>query len=424
MDTRFKHIIPPLSADEYNQLEKNILQDGIREPLVVWGDTLIDGHNRLSIAQARGLDYATVNIDFPDDRTATEWIILNQFGRRNISAYDRARLALELKPIIAEKAKERQGERTDIVQKSASSYGKTRDELAAIAGVSHDTIAKVERIEKSASEEIRAKVKSGELSINQGYHEVKKEERKADNIARNEDRRNTALPANITLLQGDVLEQLDSIPNNSIDLLNTDPPYMILGEAWDTFGSDEEFFAFTEAWLMKAFAKLKSTGRAYISFSHDYQFDLYDILKRNNFFGFRFGQMMIWNYKNNILKPCDRKKYKHSYEPIFYLYGVDAGTLNFPPETYGETQNNVWTISTPSSNTHEGKEHPAQKPIELYERIITTGSIENDVVLDCFAGSGTTGVVCKKLKRNCILIERDDGYIDIIRGRVNGGDAK
>ncbi len=419
MVIRFKHIIPELSPDEYKQLESNILKDGIREPLVVWGDTLIDGHNRYAIAQEYGLDYQTVNKDFYDDTEATEWIILNQFGRRNLSLFERARLALELKPIIAEKAKERQGERTDIVQKSAPSYGKTRDELAAIAGVSHDTISKVERIEKSASEEIRAKVKSGELSINQGYHEVKKEERKADNIARNEDRRNTALPANITLLQGDVLEQLDSIPNNSIDLLNTDPPYMIIGEEWDNFDTSESFDAFTEAWLRKAFDKLKSTGRAYISFSHEHQFRLFKILERNSFFGFNFGQVLIWNYRNNN-KPSNRKLYRHAYEPIFYLFGKDAEPLNFTDDTYGETQTDVWEIATPQSNFSEGKEHPAQKPIELYRRIILTGSKENDNVLDCFAGSGTTGIVCKELKRNCILIERDKDYIGVIRGRING----
>jgi len=169
MDTRFKHIIPPLSEDEYNQLERNILQDGIREPLVVWGDTLIDGHNRYSIAQKHNITYTTVNKDFTDDKAATEWIILNQFGRRNINNYQRSILALQLKPILAEKAKERQGERTDIVQKSAPSYGKTRDELATIAGVSHDTIAKVEKIELSASEDVKAQVRSGEMSVNQAY---------------------------------------------------------------------------------------------------------------------------------------------------------------------------------------------------------------------------------------------------------------
>lgn len=214
MDTRFKHIIPALSPDEYKQLELNILKDGIREPLVVWGDTLIDGHNRYSIALKYGLNYATVNIDFPDDRTATEWIILNQFGRRNISAYDRARLALELKPIIAEKARENQrgGQGGVLLPQISAKATDTRQELANIAGVSHDTISKVEKIETSP--DISAKVKSGELSINQGYHMIVREQRESD---REEQRKQN----------GEKVSQLDN-PLDAQGLFQTiviDPPW-------------------------------------------------------------------------------------------------------------------------------------------------------------------------------------------------------
>ena len=180
MDIRFKNIIPPLSADEYAQLEKNILQDGIRDPLVIWGDTLIDGHNRLSIAQKHGLNYKTINMDFPDDDAAKKWIIINQFGRRNLPLYERARLALELKPIIAEKAKEQQLStlKQNTVSQNSVERAKpidTQKEVAAIAGVSHDTIARVEKIIEHP--EISDKVKSGELSINQGYQMARRNEK-------------------------------------------------------------------------------------------------------------------------------------------------------------------------------------------------------------------------------------------------------
>ena len=106
------------------------------------------------------------------------------------------------------------------------------------------------------------------------------------------------------------------------------------------------------------------------------------------------------------------------YEPIFYLYGKDAPVLNFEADSYGETQQNVWEIATPQSNFNEGKYHSAQKPIELYRRIIKTGSFNGDTILDCFAGSGTTGIVCKDLDRNCILIEKDIENCKLIKGRV------
>lgn len=178
VDEEFKSLIPPLSPDEYSQLEENIVRDGIRDPLVVWhvpngDDILIDGHNRFEISiKHAGIPFQIKRMDFLDRDAAKQWIILNQFGRRNLSAYDRSVLALKLKPIIAEQAKERQvqGGRGEVVQKSAQA--KTRDELAKIASVSHDTIHKVETIENSGNELVRQQAKSGEISINKAYNIV------------------------------------------------------------------------------------------------------------------------------------------------------------------------------------------------------------------------------------------------------------
>ena len=170
----FKSLIPELTADELKQLEQNILSEGVRDPLVLWGDTLIDGHHRYEIAQRHGLKFQTVQREFESEDAAAAWIIQNQFGRRNLSAYDRSLLALKLKPMLAAQAKKRQGTRTDlqnIPQKSAGS--EVRDQLAKAAGVSHDTIAKVEKIEAQGTPELKDKVKRGELSINKAYQEIR-----------------------------------------------------------------------------------------------------------------------------------------------------------------------------------------------------------------------------------------------------------
>ena len=177
VDPEFQALIPPLTADEYTQLEKNILKDGIRDPLVIWkapgGDEiLIDGHNRWKISAAHsGIQFKIQYMEFDSRADVIRWIILNQFGRRNLSAYDRSILALKLKPVIAEKAKERM---LNPMQNSAQ--GTTRDELAKVAGVSHDTIARVETIEKKADETTKQQVRSGEKSINQAYNEIKARE--------------------------------------------------------------------------------------------------------------------------------------------------------------------------------------------------------------------------------------------------------
>ena len=151
------------------------MRDGIQDPIKIWRGVIVDGHNRYSIAQKHALDFATVEMHFDSRDDAIIWIITNQSGRRNLSAYDRARLALKLKPVFSSKAKIRQGSRTDFYQKSDKSCppSNTLGELAKIAGVSHDTIHKVEIIEAEASPEIKANIRAGVLSINAAYKKIR-----------------------------------------------------------------------------------------------------------------------------------------------------------------------------------------------------------------------------------------------------------
>lgn len=179
IDEEFRSLIPPLTADEYTQLEKNILKDGIRDPLVVWktpsgNEILVDGHNRKRIADAHpGITYKVEYMKFDLRKDAIQWIILNQFGRRNLSAYDRSILALKLKPVIAKEGKAKQSEAGGAVrQKSEKAAVNTTKQLAKVAGVSHDTIHKVEVIEANDNDRLKQQVRSGEKSINQGYKEI------------------------------------------------------------------------------------------------------------------------------------------------------------------------------------------------------------------------------------------------------------
>lgn len=182
IDNEFKQLIPPLTADEYAGLEASLLTEGCRDALVVWNDILVDGHNRYEICQKHGIAFQTVQKDFADRQAVLEWIIKNQFGRRNLPAYERARLALRLKPVIAERAKAQQV-RTDenrVCQISDKQAIDTKRELAKAAGVSHDTIAKVEKIEAKAAPEVKEQLRTGEISINQAYQTVRREEKKQE----------------------------------------------------------------------------------------------------------------------------------------------------------------------------------------------------------------------------------------------------
>lgn len=174
VDEGFKNLIPPLTAEERSTLEKECVDYGIRDALVIadyagsQGLVLIDGHNRYEISQKHNLSFKTERLSFDSRADAEAWVIRNQLGRRNIPNYVRAELALKLKPVIAEKAKENLHQGNEPLQKSVNPVN-TQRELAKAAGVSHDTIHKVEKIQKEAPEETKEALRRGELSINAVY---------------------------------------------------------------------------------------------------------------------------------------------------------------------------------------------------------------------------------------------------------------
>ena len=222
----------------------------------------------------------------------------------------------------------------------------------------------------------------------------------------------------VRVLSGDCLELLTGIESLSCDAVVTDPPYMILDEKWDTFKDKKTFLEFNEKWIPLALDKIKSTGRAYIFWSQEFMFDFpFHVIPER----FVFGNVLVWNYKNNT-KPNNQKIYKHTWEPCFYFYGIDAGNLNLPRDKEWDSDVNnydVFEFAQPQTNFTDKKEHPAQKPEKLISQLINIGSDIGDTILDCFAGAGTIGVACKKLKRKAILIERDPEYLKIINKRLN-----
>ena len=104
INQEFQKLIPALSEEEYNQLEQNIIADGCRDPLVVWNDTIVDGHNRYKICAENNIKFNTVQKEFDSESDVKMWMIINQFGRRNISNIQRVNLALIYKPLLAEQA--------------------------------------------------------------------------------------------------------------------------------------------------------------------------------------------------------------------------------------------------------------------------------------------------------------------------------
>lgn len=174
IDAEFRDKIPPLSQDEFLKLEENILADGeVREPLVVWHNTIIDGHHRWAIIQKHpDIPYKVKPMDFPDKWAAIVWMCRNQLGRRNLT--DEQRTYLIGKRLEAEKmAVGNHAERGDdgkyLKRQNGALGGKTSVRIAKELGVGQKTVERAGDFAKSLDEAdtispgIREAVLSGEV---------------------------------------------------------------------------------------------------------------------------------------------------------------------------------------------------------------------------------------------------------------------
>ncbi len=156
IDPEFKAYIPPLKPEELSQLEQNLIADGCRDPLVVWGGLLIDGHNRYEICTRLGIGFNVVEMEFSDRQDVLDWIDDNQLGKRNLTP-DQTALILGRKYNRTKKAQGGTGANQYEQRDQNDPSAKTADKLAAQHGVSPATVKRagqfadaVERIESAS----------------------------------------------------------------------------------------------------------------------------------------------------------------------------------------------------------------------------------------------------------------------------------
>lgn len=154
IDDEFQSLIPPLTDDEFQRLEKSILAEGVREPIITWDGTIIDGHNRYKICTKHGLSFKTVERDFSSRDEAILFIIANQLARRNLPVAAIGLLKLKEKEIVAREANKRQGTRTDLLPNLAKSSDSvhTLEILAKDIPLGRESLRKLDVIDQQAKE--------------------------------------------------------------------------------------------------------------------------------------------------------------------------------------------------------------------------------------------------------------------------------
>jgi site-specific DNA-methyltransferase (adenine-specific) len=242
----------------------------------------------------------------------------------------------------------------------------------------------------------------------------------------------------------DVFELLGRLPDRSVDLVVTDPPYAIDKAEWDEFESLEVYVEWCDRWLAEVARVLAPHGSAYVCGFSEILADV----KVRSAKRFASCRWLVWYYKN---KANLGKDWGRSHESILHLRGEDARidadavripynghTTKYParvqaissqygrgvrrdkwePNPLGAKPRDVIEVPVICNGMSEKTPHATQKPEALIERLILASSVKDQLVVDPFVGSGTTAVVARRLGRNWLAGDADARYVGLTRERL------
>jgi site-specific DNA-methyltransferase (adenine-specific) len=223
------------------------------------------------------------------------------------------------------------------------------------------------------------------------------------------------------IYQMDCTEGMKLIPDGSVDLLLTDPPYNVsqksnfhtMGRKGVDFGEwDKEFNQ--QDWLEIACNKVKKGGSAIIFNDYKNIGEMKEVLENN---GFIIKEMLIWKKSNPMPRNRDRL-YVTSIEVALWAVKGKGWTFNRQRDTY---ENAIFETAIVN---HKKRIHPTQKPIEVISELVKIHSNENDIVLDCFMGSATTAVAATLNNRKWVGFELETEYIELANKRLDSIDLE
>ena len=232
------------------------------------------------------------------------------------------------------------------------------------------------------------------------------------------------------LINNDTFDTLKQFDEKSFDMIFADPPYFLSNNGitcssgkmvsvnkgiWDKALSVNDKYEFNRKWIHECYRILKDEGTIWISGTLH---NIYSIGMALEEEGFKILNNITWQ-KTNPPPNLACKTFTHSTETILWAKkDLKKVKYTFNYSLMKELNNNkqmkdVWTTSLTKPSEKKNGRHPTQKPLEILERIILASTNENDLILDPFCGSSTTGIAAAKLKRNYIGIDNEKEYLDL-----------
>ena len=239
---------------------------------------------------------------------------------------------------------------------------------------------------------------------------------------------------NFKLIYNDIFKAIKKVEDKSIDMIFADPPYFLSSDGitcsggkmvsvnkgeWDKTLSIREKHKFNRKWIKECYRILKDNGTIWISGTLHNIYSIGMALEEEEF---KIINNITWQ-KTNPPPNLACKTFTHSTETILWARkDLKNIKYTFNYEIMKKLNNNkqmkdVWTTSlTKPSEKKQGK-HPTQKPLEILDKIILASTNENDLVLDPFCGSSTTGISAVRLNRRYIVIDNEKEYLEISKKR-------
>jgi hypothetical protein len=407
INKEFRDLIPALSADEYQGLERSILKEGIREPILVWNGTLVDGHNRYSVAKRHDVDFKTSKMQFESECDVKIWILSNQLSRRNITPFVKAEMQLDLENMHRVRLKAKKdavAPSLDGVDSPLPDISKdTREEIAKAAGVSHGYIHTVSRIQKSGrvDDDTMRKLRKNEITAGKVLKAIKKEERleKASELM-DEAALNYKPAASLQIVHADFYQWCnENLEDSSVDMILTDPPY------------PKEYLHVWEQ-LSEVADRVLKFGGYLVTYSGQMYLD-YVMQALGTHLSYVWTVALHHTGPTQYVNP---RGLVCGWKPILIYKKGPAGKL--------DRYSGVSLMDFIGNDYREKNFHEWGQGESAVGYLMKTLSQPGDMILDPFVGGGTTLAVAKELKRKCIGIEIDKKYINTIKANIMKDDQK